>query len=142
MVLSEEVKEQLRSELNYTASRSSGPGGQNVNKVNTRVELRFAVLDSQILSFGQKKIMLQKLGSRINQNNELIMVSEAERSQLRNKERVTQLFFELLEKALTPEKKRIKTKPTLASINKRLERKKNRSLKKQLRKPPGANPGN
>jgi len=104
--------------------------------VNSGVELRFAVTDSGILSERQKSILLAKLRNRINLEGELILFSESERSQLRNKVNVTNLFFELVEKALTPAKKRIKTKPTAASRLKRLEGKKQLSEKKDRRKSP------
>lgn len=136
MKLSEEIRKELEAECRFSASRSSGPGGQNVNKVNTRVELRFQVTDSAVLSEKQKSIVLVKLKNRINLDGELILFSESERSQLRNRTRVTDLFFELLEKALTPAKKRIKTKPTAASRLKRLESKKQLSEKKGRRKSP------
>lgn len=136
MILSEEKKLQLEAECRFSASRSSGPGGQNVNKVNTRVELRFSVSDSQILDEDQKNTVLKKLKNRINWESELYLASESERTQLRNKTQVTALFFELLEKALTPARKRYKTKPTLASRVKRKESKKQLSEKKSRRKPP------
>ncbi len=136
MILSEERKSQLKSEFIFSATRSGGPGGQNVNKVNTQVELRFSVYSSEFLSEYEKQKISQKLKNRINSEGELILVSSAERSQLRNKEKVNQLFFELIGKALTPIKKRIKTSPTVSSRFKRLENKKLESRKKQLRKPP------
>lgn len=135
MHFSEEIKQLLEAECGFSASRSSGPGGQNVNKVNTRVELRFSVTDSKVLSEDQKIILGKKLKNRINLEGELILVSEVERSQLRNRTKVTALFFELLEKALTPAKKRIKTNPTAASRLKRLESKKQQSEKKDRRRP-------
>lgn len=137
MTLSAETSKQLESECKFTASRSSGPGGQNVNKVNTRVELRFSVTDSNVLSEEQKGLIGKKLKNRINSEGELVLTSESERSQLRNRIQVTSLFFELLEKALTPPKKRLKTKPSAASRLKRLESKKQLSEKKSRRKPPG-----
>ncbi len=136
MQLSEEQKNQLISELKFSASRSSGPGGQNVNKVNTRVELRFFISDSEVLTIEEKERLFVKLKNRINAEGELILTSQSERSQLANKEKVTELFFTLIEKALTVPKKRKKTTPTAASRIKRLESKKNVALKKQLRKPP------
>lgn len=136
MRLAEEQKQQLEAECTFSANRSSGPGGQNVNKVNTRVELRFSVNDSQFFSEDQKTILSQKLKNRINSEGELILASESERSQLRNREKVTERFFLLLETALAPVKNRRKTKPTAASRLKRLESKKLRSEKKSLRKPP------
>ncbi|MFV0593810.1 MAG: alternative ribosome rescue aminoacyl-tRNA hydrolase ArfB [Draconibacterium sp.] len=136
MRLSEEIKKQLETECTFSASRSSGPGGQNVNKVNTKVELRFSVELSQVFSDDEKSILFKKLKNRINSEGELILASDAERSQLRNRIKVTVLFFDLIEKALTPPKKRFKTKPTLVSRLKRVESKKQHSEKKSRRKPP------
>lgn len=136
MQLSEEIKKQLEAECSFSASRSSGPGGQNVNKVNTRVELRFSVEHSQIFSDDEKNLLFKKLKNRINSEGELILASEVERSQLRNRAKVTALFYELVEKVLTPPKKRFKTKPTLASRIKRVESKKQHSEKKNMRKRP------
>jgi len=73
--LSEEIRKQLEAECRFSASRSSGPGGQNVNKVNTRVELRFPINDSGVLSDRQKSILLAKLKNRINLEGELILFS-------------------------------------------------------------------
>lgn len=134
MRLSEEQKLQLENEAKFSASRSSGPGGQNVNKVNTRVELRFSIHDSTVFRDDQKTTLLQKLKNRINSEGELLLSSESERSQWRNKEKTKTLFFQLIEAALTPPKKRIKTKPTIASRKKRLENKKQLAEKKARRK--------
>jgi len=136
MIFTEERKKGLQSEFIYSATRSSGPGGQNVNKVNTRVELRFSVNNSQYFSVFEKRKILINLKNRINLEGELILVSQIERSQWRNKEVVTEKFFLLIDKALTPVKKRIKTKPTKSSKLKRLDSKKKMSQKKVLRKPP------
>ncbi|RIJ50770.1 aminoacyl-tRNA hydrolase [Maribellus luteus] len=136
MQLLEEIKKQLEAECSFSASRSSGPGGQNVNKVNTRVELRFSVEHSQVFSDDEKNLLFKKLKNRINSEGELILASEVERSQLRNRAKVTALFYELVEKALTPPKKRIKTTPTNSSRLNRLESKKQMAEKKQRRKPP------
>jgi len=115
-------------------SRSSGPGGQNVNKVNTRVELRFNILTSECLSYSEKEIILKKLINRINKEGELIIVSQSERSQLRNREKASEKFYTLLAKALTPPKKRKPTSPTKASRQKRLDSKRITSERKQTRK--------
>lgn len=136
MHLSETQKEKLQNEISYSATKSGGPGGQNVNKVNTSVELRFSISQSTILDEAQKQIVSDKLKKRINTDGELVLVSRSSRSQLQNKTKVTEKFFELLEKALTPAKPRKKTKPTAASRKKRLENKKKQSEKKDLRKPP------
>ena len=136
MKLTEEHKTQLEQEIVLSASRSSGPGGQNVNKVNTQVELRFSVKNSNLFSEEEKDRIFLKLKNKINSEGELILTSQTARSQLDNKEIVLVKFYGLLEKALTMQKKRIKSSPTVASRIKRLESKKNQALKKQLRKPP------
>ena len=136
MFISEERRNRLETEFVFSASRSSGPGGQNVNKVNTRVELRFWVIFSEFLTPREKQKIQIKLKNRINSEGELILVEQSERSQWRNREKVTAKFFELIETALTPTKRRIKTSPTKVSRVKRLDNKKKMSLKKQLRKSP------
>jgi ribosome-associated protein len=136
MIFSEERIKGLQTEFLYTATRSSGPGGQHVNKVNTRVELRFSVDNSRFLSSFEKSKIRFNLKNRINSEGELVLVSQVERSQWRNKEVVTEKFFKLISQELTPVKKRIKTKPTRSSKLKRLESKKKMSQKKQMRKPP------
>jgi len=136
MNLTEEHKKQLETEIVFSATRSSGPGGQNVNKVNTRVELRFSVINSIIFSNEEKARISLKLKNRINSEGELIITSQTARTQLDNKEKALEKFFDLIEKALTIQKKRLKSRPTVASRLKRLESKKNLAQKKQLRKPP------
>lgn len=136
MIISEERIRRLATEFIFSASRSSGPGGQNVNKVNTRVELRFSIIASAFLLGHEKHKIQTKLKNRINLDGELILVAQSERSQWRNREKVTAKFFELIEKALTPTKRRIKTSPTFASRVKRLDNKKKISQKKQMRKLP------
>ena len=136
MNLTEEHKKQLETEIVFSANRSSGPGGQNVNKVNTRVELRFSVNNSTVFSEEEKARIHLKLKNRINSEGELVLTSQTGRTQLDNKEKALEKFIELLEKALTIQKKRLKSRPTVASRLKRLESKKNLALKKQLRKPP------
>ena len=134
MKLSEEKKQQLESEFKFTASRSSGPGGQHVNKVNTRIELRLSIRESLAFSPQQKLLLFQKLSRRINAHHELFLSAENERSQWRNKETVKKRFFELIEAALTPAKKRVKTKPSASSRLKRLQKKKQLSEKKARRR--------
>lgn len=124
----------ILTELIFSATRSSGPGGQNVNKVNSRVELRFLVKDSHCLSDDEKLKISEKLKKKINSEGYLIIVCQTERSQFRNKELVTEKFFKLIEKALEPEKIRKKVSVSKAEKEKRLKEKKIISEKKELRK--------
>jgi ribosome-associated protein len=127
----------LVEELVYQSVRSSGPGGQNVNKVNSKVELRFNVMTSFALSEEERLILLLKLKNKINKTGELILVEQTDRSQLRNKQKVTAKLFSILEKALVKPKKRFSTKPSRSSIERRLESKRVQSNLKSLRKDPG-----
>ena len=136
MKLTDEIKKLLENEVRFSTSRSSGPGGQNVNKVNTRVELRFPLNESAIFSDEEKSRILEKLKNKINSAGELILSSQQARTQLENKELVTIKFFNAIESALRVKRTRIKTAPSPASVKQRLETKKNVSAKKQLRKPP------
>ena len=124
----------FETECIFSASRSSGPGGQHVNKVSTKMELRFNVSASQLLRDDEKTILMNKLTGRINKDGFLILVSQSERSQFDNKARVIEKFFRMLEKALKPVKKRNPTRPTAASKARRLESKHIHARKKTLRK--------
>jgi ribosome-associated protein len=128
------VTRDFDKEIIFSYSRSSGPGGQNVNKVNTRVELRFNVIQSECLGQEEKALVLKKLINKINKDGELILVSQAERSQMRNKENVMTKFYLIVSKALTPAKTRKPSKPTKASREKRLESKRLMSEKKHIRR--------
>jgi ribosome-associated protein len=117
----------------FTASRSTGPGGQNVNKVSSKIELRFSISDSSVLSEVEKDTLLQKLHNRITASGEFILTSQTSRSQLKNKELVTEKFYILIDKALKHPKKRNPTSPTRASKEKRILNKKKLGEKKKLR---------
>lgn len=121
-------------ELLFSASRSGGPGGQNVNKVSSKIELRFNITESALLSEIEKETIFKKLENRINNEGELVLVSQSERSQLGNKEKVIEKFYALISKALIVKKKRKPTKPTKTSKEKRLEGKKINAEKKSNRK--------
>lgn len=134
MSISKFLQSKLLTELTYKTSRSSSSGGQHVNKVNTKVELRFNVMLSENLSNSQKAILLGKLKNRINSKYELVLVSQDERSQHKNKRFVTEKFFLLLDIALAKQKIRKPTKPNSASIEKRLKSKRKKAEKKSFRR--------
>lgn len=123
----------LSTEFQFQTSRSSGPGGQNVNKVNSKVELRFDVQNSSLLSDEQKEILLVKLSPKISSEGILSIVSQRDRSQLANKEDAIRKFYILISKALKPVKRRRSTSPTKGSVEKRLTGKRIKAEIKQNR---------
>jgi len=130
-----EIKDRnFQEEFVFQATRSSGPGGQNVNKVSSKVELRFNIEASACLTDDEKSVILAKLANKINKLGELVIVAQTDRSQLKNKEKAAEKFYLLIEKALTPRKKRLKTGPTRASVERRLESKRVQSGIKNARK--------
>lgn len=134
----EELRERIpQNEIIFSASRSGGPGGQNVNKVNTKVELRFHVRNSFHLRDTEKEKILVRLKNRINSEGELLITSQSERTQFMNKKKAEEKFFKLLASALTEKPKRKSSSPTSASIKERLKKKKFRSTIKKLRKDSG-----
>jgi ribosome-associated protein len=134
----DELKERcFENEFVFSTSRSGGPGGQNVNKVSTKVELRFSLQSTLLLSENEKELLLRKLKNKINKEMELILVSQTERTQLMNKNAVVEKFYDLVSKALTIPARRRATKPTLTSKIKRLDNKRNRGDIKKLRKGSG-----
>ncbi|HVA98039.1 MAG TPA: alternative ribosome rescue aminoacyl-tRNA hydrolase ArfB [Bacteroidia bacterium] len=121
------------SEFTFKTSRSGGKGGQNVNKVSTKVELDFDVKNSVLLSEDQKKIIFKKLFKRISKEGILQIIVQTERSQLGNKKIAEKKFYDLLKKSFSTTKKRIATKVSKAAKEKRLLGKKNISNKKKNR---------
>ena len=124
----------LLKEISFNFSRSSGKGGQNVNKVETKVELVFNLLTSYTLSDDAKKTIFSKLKNRLNNQGELKVTSQSERSQLGNRKKVIARFIKLIEMAMKKENVRIKTVKTLSSKEKRIEEKKIISKKKKERR--------
>jgi len=121
-------------ELTFATSRASGPGGQNVNKVESRVELRWHLLDSQVLTDVQKQLLLEKLAPRLTAEGYLLVVAQDDRSQLRNRELALGRFYQLLQKSIARPKARRATKPSPGAVRERLEGKKRQSQKKANRR--------
>ncbi|MCY2686244.1 alternative ribosome rescue aminoacyl-tRNA hydrolase ArfB [Salinimicrobium sp. TH3] len=126
----------LIQETEYKAVRSSGAGGQNVNKVSSKVELHFKLEETQALSNEEKQLALKKLASRLTNSGELILQCDESRSQHKNKELVTRRFLTLVKESLIKPKVRKKTKTPRAAKLKRLREKKKLSEKKATRKDP------
>jgi ribosome-associated protein len=124
----------IESEFKFTATRSSGPGGQNVNKVSTRVEIRFNVITSAVLSDSEKELIRSRLSKKITAEGELLIISQSERSQLRNREKAVEKMLMMISRALTETAVRKPTLPTMSSKAERLEKKHLRSNIKSLRK--------
>lgn len=131
-----EINDQLsipEHELEFSVSRSAGPGGQHVNKVNTRVSLRFDVRASGVLSDAQKARILRKLATRITKDGVLTMHAQKHRSQSANRRALEERFAEVLREALTRRRPRRATKPTRASKTRRRQEKKRRGDLKKTR---------
>jgi ribosome-associated protein len=121
------------NELSFRFSRSSGPGGQHVQKSSTRVELLFDVVNSPSLTERQQAQVLERLGGYVDSEGVLHLVSQSERSQLHNREEVVARFQALMQRALKRRKRRRPTKPTAESIKRRLREKQRRSEIKRKR---------
>lgn len=129
-------KEKLIKELKFKAIRSSGAGGQHVNKVSSKVELSFNVESATSLSLKEKERIRLKLASKLTKDSVFILQCDEARSQHKNKKLVIERFFKMLKNALHIPKKRKATKPSKAAIEKRLNAKKNASTKKVNRQKP------
>lgn len=123
----------VTNELDFTASKSGGPGGQNVNKVNSKITLRFDVKNSESLTEEEKEKISEKLANRISTDGVLIISAQSKRTQLQNKEAAIAKFNQLMGKAFARKKARKATKPTKASKEKRLKSKKIQAEKKKMR---------
>jgi len=134
--------ERILAELDFRTSRSSGAGGQHVNKTETKVEVLFDMNASDGLNQEEKELIIEKLANRINDEGTLSVTSQKSRSQLDNKENAIDKLNQLLVKALKPVIKRIRTKPSKSSIEERLAEKKILSEKKSTRKKPATDEGN
>lgn len=126
----------ILSELQFKATRSSGAGGQHVNKTSSKIELSFDLENSNSLNENDKELLKAKLSSKLTKEHILILFCEETRSQHRNKEIAIKRFLALLKTNLIRPKKRRKTKPSKGALMKRVETKKRTSVKKALRKKP------
>lgn len=129
-------KERIITELDFKAVRSSGAGGQNVNKVSSKVVLSFNVPLSQSLNEDEKLLLETRLATKLTNDKILILQCDEDRSQLRNKEIITKRFLDLIESSLKVAKARKPTKIPRAVIKKRIENKRRQSEIKQSRKKP------
>lgn len=129
-------KETVLNELQFKTARSSGAGGQHVNKVSTKVILSFDVTASEGLSIREKKLLYQSIASRLVGGKTVVLSCDKSRSQLQNKTTAIQRFFEIIEKGLFVPKRRLKAKPSKTSIKRVKDKKNQRGQLKQLRKKP------
>ncbi|MEX0987082.1 MAG: alternative ribosome rescue aminoacyl-tRNA hydrolase ArfB [Bacteroidales bacterium] len=127
------MNRKLLNEIVIHTSRSSGPGGQHVNKTESKVELHWSLEESRELTDEQKELLRKRLGKKLTPDGVLIIYSQKTRSQIKNREIVARRFLELIERMLKPPKKRIATKPTRSSVERRLKEKKVKSEKKRRR---------
>ncbi len=123
----------LLKEVNFNFSRSGGKGGQNVNKVETKVELVFNIADSMTIDEESKETLLRKLKNKIDNDGDIRIVSQTERSQLGNRKKAIEKFVKMIEGAMKKENVRIKTAKTYSSKLERLEQKKKHAEKKKVR---------
>ncbi|MDB5274059.1 MAG: yaeJ [Chitinophagaceae bacterium] len=123
-------------EVRFKASISGGKGGQHVNKVSTKIELYWTPSESTFLDEEIKHQLIIKLGSKLSAEGELRVVCEEERSQLQNKQKAVEKFYKLITACFVVQKKRKATRPTKASVTRRLEGKSKKKIKKENRGKP------
>jgi len=124
----------LQPELQYQFARSGGAGGQNVNKVATKAELRFNVRQSTVLTDEERAVLEEKLAGKLTTEGELVLTHQTERTQLANKEKVTKKFYRLIEKAFEKPKPRKATKPSKSAVDERIATKKHKGDVKEKRR--------
>lgn len=122
------------NEIHFIFARSGGAGGQNVNKTSTKAILHWSIEESSIFTTEEKDLIRNKLKNKINMDDEVVVISEEERSQSQNKQRAIEKLQEFVKEALIIPKKRKKTRPSKSSKLKRLETKKLRSQIKKTRR--------
>lgn len=128
------IKDQLLKEIKIYTARASGPGGQHVNKTESKVELHWDPVASDAVSEQERTLLFKRLGRRLTKEGLLILYCQESRSQLKNREIVEDRFVRLIESSLKPEKKRVRTRPTRSSVEKRLKNKKALAEKKARRR--------
>lgn len=121
------------NEIEWQATRSSGAGGQHVNRTNSAVQLRFSISDSLVLTAEQKGKLIRRLSHRLVQGDQILVRIEDERDQKSNKDRAYRILCDMIAKALVDPKKRVATKPKKSAVRKRLESKRIHSELKKSR---------